>query len=149
MADLTTLPGRLRKVTTQAKRLPATLARDVQQPAERAVLTAARAKRGTLSVSGIRATLDVDGTVAGGGASATLLLSATPRRAWGIVSGTRPHAIGSRRGKVLPLGGNRFAAKVDHPGTRRVRLWSESVRRSRTVVVRSADTAAKARNPFR
>lgn len=131
----------------RARELPATLASETARPARDAVLDGARSARGTLSVSGIGAVLDVASESEGRMDRATLELSATPRRAWGVVSGTRAHVI--RGGRVMPLGGGRFARSVKHPGTPKTDVWGRSTRAARRVISAAADDVAEQNNPFR
>lgn len=132
----------------RAQSLPGTLAGDVAGEAQAAVIAQVLAQRGTLSVSGIGASLGVDATVEGGSGTAALELAATPRRAWGLVSGARPHAI--RTGKrAMRLKDGRFFAAVDHPGTPRRDYWQNSTTASEPVIRDAAAASATRNNPFR
>lgn len=133
----------------RARRIPATIANAVAEPAGASVLDGARSARGTLSISGIHARLAVDESVTGGDGHATLVLSATPRRAWGLASGAKPHLERPTRRKALKLGPRQFAEVVRHPGTRHINLWGLSTRRAQSVIKGIADRAAAAANPFR
>lgn len=133
----------------RAGQIPATIANAVAEPAAASVLDGARAARGSLSISGIHARLDVRESVNGGDGHATLELSATPRRAWGLASGAKPHLERPRRRKAMKLGPRQFAERVRHPGTRHINLWGLSTRRAQTVIKGIADRAAAAANPFR
>lgn len=141
-AALTAAKGR-------ARRIPATIANAVADPAAASVLDGARGARGSLSISGIRARLDVHEAVTGGDGHADLILSATPRRAWGLASGAKPHLERPRRRQALKLGPRQFAEAVHHPGTRHIPLWRISTARAATVIKAGADRAAAAANPFR
>ena len=133
----------------RAHELPTTLAVDVSDDAKQATLDGARSLRGSLSMSGLRTSLDVVTSTEGGGRDrATLELSATPRGAWAIASGTKAHTV-KPKGRALRLANGRFAAVVKHPGTRRVDLWGTATRRAEQDIVRAADQSARANNPFR
>lgn len=117
------------------------MAEDVADPAEREVLDGARSERGTLSVSGLNARLGVEARVQGRSArQARVILRGTPARAWGVVSGTRPHQILPRKGKVVVTPEGPRPA-VNHPGTRRRDVWGKATTRATTRIARRVDEA--------
>lgn len=137
VADLTgmrelarTLPGRLAQV-----------AADYGTPA---VLTAARARRGTLSMSRnkLGSQLDALPIVRDGGEHAEAEIVATPRGAWHLVEyGARPHEIRpkKKRGKRtqqfggLPTPYGVFA-KINHPGTAGTAVWDGAMADAEPVI---------------
>jgi hypothetical protein len=125
------------------------MAADVADPARDAVLSATRSQR-SLSVSGLRARLDVRSEPSGGSGHATLVLKATPRNAWGVASGTKAHTIRPKRGGVLRLDDGRFVSgPVRHPGTRRRPLFRNATRVSQSTIRSAADRSARKNSPFR
>jgi hypothetical protein len=149
MAQLTALPGAFRAATKRAEHLPRKMAAAVQQPARRAVLNGAKTRRGTLSLSGVPATLNAIAESRYRGDTAELELSATPRGAWGIASGTKAHRIRpKKKGRVLRLADGRFATEVNHKGTRRRKLWQEATTAAEPVIAKASADAARNNNPF-
>ena len=144
--------GDLRRSVVDASRrardLPGVIAGEVADPAADAVLDAVKAQRGSLSLSGLNARLDVLPSVRSGRASATVELDASPRSAWGVASGTKPHAIKPRR-KAVKLAGGRFFPEVKHPGTKKVDLWGRSTRAAGRRITTVFRDSARANNPFR
>lgn len=143
------LAAALAAAKQRARQLPGTLAGAVSEPASAAVLDGARARRGTLSISGIHARLGVHASTSGGDGHATLELSATPRGAWALATKTKSHLERPRRKEALRLSDGGFAALVHHPGDRRVDVWGAAKGQAARVIPTVADRAAAAHNPFR
>lgn len=110
--------------TVEALRsMPAAVIDAAGPAAATAILDHTSGVRGTLSVSGLGATLDV--LVAdrvAGDTSASVRLAATPAGAWGLVDGgARAHSLRRRRGMPAPPYGV-FSA-INHPGTAGLGVW--------------------------
>lgn len=146
--------GAVAAATDRARRLPTTIATDIGPTVREAVLGGVAATRGTLSVSGIGESLDaVAVTRVGGDASASVELRGTPRKAWGLVSGTKAHRITrharlGRRG-ALRLKDGRFFANVNHPGTPTIDYWGNATTAAQPDISASAAESAKRNNPFK
>ena len=71
-----------------------------------------------------------------------MTIKATPRRAWGVASGTKRHRIeptGGRRAVITPKGPR---ASVNHPGTRRRDLFGKATKRAQPKIDAAVDRAA-------
>lgn len=94
-----------------------------------AILDSVTATRGTLSFSGLGASLDVAAFVDDAGLTAEATLQGEPRHVWRFAAGTGPHEVRKRgargpRGRFVsglatPLGPY---ASVNHPGTASIDL---------------------------
>lgn len=110
--------------TVEALRsLPAAVI-DVAGPAAAtAILDYTSGRRGTLSVSGLGATLDVSvADRVAGDTSASVRLAASPAGAWGLVDGgASAHSLRRRRGMpAFPYG---VFSAINHPGTAGLGVW--------------------------
>lgn len=94
--------------------LPRVIADTSATAARTAILDSVLGARGTLSFSGLDATLDVDTTVTVGDTSAQVGVRPTPAGAWAIVDkGARAHPQRRDRGMPTPYG---VFSRVGHPG---------------------------------
>lgn len=131
--DLSAVPSELRSVADDIVTPLAQAAADYGTPA---VLTAARARRGTLSMSRNKrgSQLDALPIVRGGASRAEAEIVAVPRGAWHLVEyGSPPHVItpkrkygGRRRAGGLPTPYG-VRAKVNHPGTAPRPTWEPAM----------------------
>lgn len=95
--------------------LPRVIAEEGSVAARQAILDTVAARRGTLSVSGLAATLDVTTSATSGDGTAQASLRAVPAGAWALVDkGADAHIERRRRGMPTPYG---VFSKVNHPGT--------------------------------
>lgn len=136
------LAGDLRRARQRARELPRDVAVASADPAGSAVVAGARSVRGSLSLSGLGAVLGVTTRVGGSGRRSSVTISATPRGAWAVASGTKPHAIrpkGRRRAVLTPDGPR---AQVEHPGTARVDLWGKSTSQAQSGIDGAVESAA-------
>lgn len=94
-----------------------TIADEGSDAARQAILTTVMQHRGTLSVSGLGATLDVlTSTRLATDTASEAAVRAVPANAWGLVDkGARPHTERRRRG--MPAAPYGIFSKVNHPGT--------------------------------
>lgn len=118
--------------------LPAALAARVADTAATAITDEVVAVRGTLSVSGLGATLGVTATPGDGGVQ----LAATPVGAWSLVNdGSKAHRITVRRRRALTASPYGLFARVSHPGTLGDGSWDRATQAAEPVIdeaVRSA-----------
>ncbi len=122
--------------------MPRDVARETEGPVGDAILSGAKAVRGSLSMSGVGGTLGVDSSVRGSARRASVKIKGSGP--WGLASGARRHEIkptGGRRAVVTPKGPR---ASVNHPGTRRVDVWGKATKHADRKVTAAVDKAADA-----
>lgn len=122
-ASGTDIAAELDAAQRNVRAVPASLASTVGDAAAEAVLSSVQSERGTLSVSGLGATLDVT-RLTSGGESAGVTLAGVPRGAWSLVDrGASPHTQRRRRGMPTDYG---VYSRVRHPGFAGGDYWASA-----------------------
>lgn len=112
--------------------------------ARQAILDTVSSARGTLSVSGLGATLEVETAVSASQDSAQAAVRAVPANAWALVDkGAQPHGERVRRGRGMPTTYGVFA-RVRHPGTAGLNIAPVARRAADAAVDDMARTALQA-----
>lgn len=129
----------LADLADQLRELPRVIVDEAAPAARDAILEDVRSRRGSLSMSGLGVTLDVDVQTEAGTERADAHLKATPAGAWTIADdGARAHTIRAPRGMPTPYG---VFDAVDHPGARGVHAWDGAASRAERETDEIADVA--------
>lgn len=112
--DVSIAVAELQAAADGLRSVPLTIVEQGSAAARTAILDTVRQARGTLSMSGLGANLDVAVQVSSSEGSAEASLRPTPAGSWAIVDkGAKQHTQRRRRGMPTPYG---IYSKVNHPG---------------------------------